>query len=115
MTAPFSWIRPEPHGIHVVDTGFHRPRFDAAYLSNPKPTYPMLSRRAGEEGRVMLRVMVEVSGTPSKVEIEKSSGFPRLDEAALDAVKRWKFVPARRGTEAIAESVVVPLSFKLPR
>lgn len=91
------------------------PRFDAAYLSNPKPTYPMLSRRAGEEGRVMLRVMVEASGTPSKVEIEKSSGFPRLDEAALDAVKRWKFVPARRGTEAIAESVVVPLSFKLPR
>lgn len=91
------------------------PRFDAAYLSNPKPAYPMLSRRAGEEGRVMLRVMVEANGMPSKVDIEKSSGFPRLDEAALDAVKKWKFVPARRGTETVAESVVVPLSFRLPR
>ncbi|AOF83765.1 hypothetical protein BSY238_3332 [Methyloversatilis sp. RAC08] len=91
------------------------PRFDAAYLSNPKPAYPMLSRRAGEEGRVMLRVMVEANGMPSKVDIEKSSGFPRLDEAALDAVRKWKFVPARRGNEAVAESVMVPLSFSLPR
>lgn len=91
------------------------PRFDAAYLSNPKPAYPMLSRRAGEEGRVMLRVMVEANGMPSKVEIEKSSGFPRLDEAALEAVRKWKFLPARRGTEAVAESVGVPLNFRLPR
>lgn len=91
------------------------PRFDAAYLSNPKPAYPMLSRRSGEEGRVMLRVMVEANGLPSKVDIEKSSGYPRLDEAALEAVRKWKFVPARRGTEAVAESVLVPLSFGLPR
>jgi protein TonB len=91
------------------------PRFDAAYLSNPKPAYPMLSRRAGEEGRVMLRVMVEANGLPSKIDVEQSSGFPRLDEAALEAVRKWKFVPARRGTEAVAESVLVPLSFGLPR
>jgi protein TonB len=63
----------------------------------------------------MLRVMVEANGTPSKVDIEKSSGFPRLDEAALDAVRKWKFVPARRGNEVVAESVMVPLSFSLPR
>jgi protein TonB len=91
------------------------PRFDAAYLSNPKPAYPPMSRRMGEEGRVSLLVMVEPDGSPSKVEIHVSSGFPRLDQAALEAVRKWKFVPARRGTEALASPIIVPLSFSLPR
>jgi protein TonB len=67
----------------------------------------------GEEGRVMLRVYVEASGLASKVEIRTSSGSERLDQAALEAVKRWKFVPARQGDVAIPAHVVVPISFSL--
>lgn len=92
---------------------FVQARFDAGYLQNPAPVYPAMSRRLGEEGRVMLRVFVESSGSPSKLEIRTSSGSSRLDQSALEAVRRWKFVPARRGDEAVAAWVVVPIVFNL--
>ncbi len=88
-------------------------RFDAAYLQNPAPFYPAPARRRGEEGRVLLRVFVESSGLPGKVELHSSSGFTLLDQSALDAVGRWKFVPARRGSEAVPAWVVVPIVFNL--
>jgi periplasmic protein TonB len=88
-------------------------RFDAAYLNNPKPVYPNASRRLGEEGKVVLRVHVDPDGRPSEIEIRTSSGFPRLDAAAYEAVSRWRFVPARRGDEPIAAWVAVPIAFNL--
>jgi protein TonB len=88
-------------------------RFDAAYLNNPEPNYPPASRRLGEEGKVMLRVRVTPAGLPAAVDIEKSSRFERLDEAARQAVARWRFVPARRGDEAVESSVIVPIVFRL--
>jgi len=88
-------------------------RFDADYLHNPKPVYPGLSRRLGEEGKVQLKVQVTAQGTAEQVEIHHSSGFPRLDQAARDAVWRWRFVPARRGDEPVAASVIVPITFAL--
>jgi len=88
-------------------------RFDAAYLQNPAPRYPPLSRRLGEEGKVLLKVRVTSAGLPSSVELEKSSNFERLDEAARQVVANWRFVPARRGDEAIEASVIVPIVFRL--
>jgi periplasmic protein TonB len=88
-------------------------RFDADYLDNPKPLYPHASRRLREEGRVLLRVRVNAAGLAESVELKHSSGFPRLDEAAEDAVSRWRFVPARRGDEAVAAWVQVPITFNL--
>ncbi len=89
------------------------PRFDAAYLRNPPPVYPPLARRLGEQGRVLLRVLVTAEGTAQRVELKASSGAERLDRAALDAVKRWKFVPAHQGDQAVSDWVVVPISFSL--
>jgi periplasmic protein TonB len=89
------------------------PSFNANYLDNPAPAYPTLSRRMGEQGRVMLRVFVEADGLPSKLEVRTSSGFERLDQSALDAVRRWKFVPAKQGDQAVAAWVVVPILFNL--
>jgi protein TonB len=88
-------------------------RFDADYLRNPHPPYPPLSRRLREEGRVMLRAYVLSDGQAGRVEIKKSSGFPRLDEAARAAVERWRFVPARRGNESVPAWVLIPISFRL--
>lgn len=89
------------------------PRFDADYLSNPPPVYPALSRRNQEEGRVVLRVLVGADGRTLSVETKTSSGWPRLDRAAEDAVRRWRFVPAREGDRAVQAHVLVPLSFSL--
>lgn len=89
------------------------PRFDAAYLNNPRPEYPRVSKRMGEHGKVMLRVYVSASGAPEKVEVRTSSGSPRLDQAARQAVEQWKFVPARQGDEPVAAWVIVPITFVL--
>jgi protein TonB len=90
------------------------PRFDAAYLSNPAPEYPRLSRRMGEEGRVLLKVQVGADGRPTDVSVFKSSGFTRLDESARDTVLRsWRFVPARQGEQTVAGTVKVPIDFTL--
>lgn len=89
------------------------PVFNADYLENPPPAYPQLSRQRGEAGRVLLRVFVSADGRAKRVELNKSSGFERLDTAARNAVSGWRFVPARRGSEHVAAWVLVPISFVL--
>jgi protein TonB len=89
------------------------PNFSAAYLNNPPPGYPAASRRFGEQGRVMLRVLVDARGDAEKIEVSQTSGHTRLDQAAVDAVQRWKFVPAKRGDTAVGAWVLVPIAFKL--
>lgn len=80
---------------------------------NPKPAYPFGARRRGEQGRVVLRVMVMPSGDASTVDVAESSGHGRLDKAALETVRHWRFVPARRGGVPVAAEVTVPIRFQL--
>ncbi|MBL8471483.1 MAG: energy transducer TonB [Rhodocyclaceae bacterium] len=87
--------------------------FDAAYLDNPKPAYPALSRRMREQGRVLLRAWVSALGSAEQLEIKQSSTHARLDEAALAAVARWRFVPAQRGGVPVASWVLIPISFSV--
>lgn len=89
------------------------PRFDADYLQNPAPAYPPVSRRLGEQGQVMLRVLVDSNGLPEKIEVQLASGFERLDRAAIDTVAQWRFVPARQGDTAIPGWVLIPIKFAL--
>lgn len=88
-------------------------RFDADYLQNPAPAYPAMSRKLHEEGKVLLQVKVTATGIAEHVQIKQGSGYPRLDEVALNTVRQWRFIPARRGDEAVAASVVVPIVFRL--
>lgn len=90
-----------------------QPRFDADYLDNPKPPYPAISRRLSEQGRVVLRVHVDADGRPADVQLHVSSGSSRLDQSALDTVRRWKFAPAKLGKETIAAWVLIPIAFTL--
>ena len=89
------------------------PSFDAAYLDNPAPRYPPAALRLRESGRVLLSVMVSATGQPERVELARSSGSSRLDQAALETVRRWRFVPARQGERSVAAQVTVPLVFRL--
>ena len=89
------------------------PSANAAYLKNPAPEYPQMAQRRGWEGTVLLRVEVLPSGKPGQIQIQKSSGRDALDAAALAAVKRWSFVPAKQGDVPQAGWVSVPIDFKL--
>ena len=73
------------------------PSTKAAYLNNPKPQYPPMSKRLGETGTVVFRVLVGADGTAKEVIVRKSSGYERLDMAALEAIRKWRFVPGTRG------------------
>jgi protein TonB len=88
-------------------------QFDAAYLQNPKPSYPALSRRLGEQGNILLAVHVNEEGRAENVLLKKSSGFNRLDNAALESVRRWRFAAARQGEQLVASWVNVPVKFIL--
>lgn len=103
-----------PSPVREAPVAMVPPKFDAAYLSNPAPPYPTLSKRMGEEGRVLLKVHVGADGRPLEVSIAQSSGFPRLDDSARETVLRnWRFVPARQGDQAVAGSVKVPIIYTL--
>lgn len=89
------------------------PRFEAAYLHNPAPPYPPLSKQLAEQGQVILTVEVSTQGQALQVGLHKSSGYPRLDYAAQKAVREWRFIPARRGEQVIVARVLVPVIFRL--
>lgn len=89
------------------------PSSSADYLNNPRPPYPPLSKRLGEQGRVMVRVFIEVDGTASRAEIRQSSGFERLDQTALQTVQRWRYVPGKRAGVPEAMWFNVPINFVL--
>jgi protein TonB len=89
------------------------PSSDADYLQNPRPSYPSLSKRLGEQGKVVVRVLIDADGTAQKAEIKQSSGFDRLDQSALNTVLRWRYLPAKRAGVAQAMWFNVPISFLL--
>ena len=85
----------------------------ADYLNNPKPEYPALSRRLGEEGKVVISVLINTQGRAEEVRLKKSSGYNRLDDAALRAVKTWGFRAGTRNGVAEAMWFDVPVLFRL--
>jgi protein TonB len=89
------------------------PSSDADYLQNPKPPYPPISKRLGEQGKVIVRVLIGADGQPQKSEIRQSSGFDRLDQAAVTTVMRWRYVPGKRGGVPEAMWFNVPINFVL--
>ena len=89
------------------------PSSDADYLQNPRPPYPAISRRLNEQGKTTVRVLIGADGQPQRAEIAKSSGFTRLDEAAMATVMRWRFVPGKRGGVPEAMWFNVPINWVL--
>ena len=98
----------EPHESHPETPA----QVDPNYLHRPSPIYPAQSRRLREEGTVVLRVSLDARGTVQDIAIQTSSTFERLDQAALEAVRQWRFVPATRGQTAVPSTVLVPIAFR---
>jgi periplasmic protein TonB len=89
------------------------PTSKADYLHNPPPDYPRMSKRLGEQGRVVVKVLIGEDGRPQKAELFTSSGFERLDKSAMEAAMRWRYVPGKRGGVAEAMWYQVPIQFTL--
>lgn len=110
-------ISPAPQPPAVAEPGVApavtEPDYKAAYLNNPAPLYPMVARRNGLQGRVLLSVEVLADGVCGQISIQKSSGYAMLDNAALQTVKSWRFVPARQGGHAVDKWFMIPVQFSL--
>jgi len=89
------------------------PSSDADYLQNPKPPYPPMSKRLGEQGKIVVRVLIGVDGRAQQAELKTSSGYERLDQAALQTVRSWRYVPGKRNGVPEAMWFNVPISFVL--
>ena len=89
------------------------PNASAAYLNNPHPPYPRISRRLREEGQVLLAVEIDVDGHASQAVIKRSSGFDRLDQSALQTVWKWRFMPGKQAGIAKKMWVNIPINFVL--
>lgn len=125
-TAPPGVVAPQQAAapIEAVGTGLvatapalssvvQMPSSNADYLQNPPPPYPPISRRLNEQGRSTVRVLIGADGLPQRAEIARSSGFERLDQAALATVMRWRYVPGKRGGVPEAMWFNVPINWVL--
>ncbi|RZL55246.1 MAG: energy transducer TonB, partial [Variovorax sp.] len=92
----------------VAPPSVQLPSSNAEYLNNPKPVYPSMSKRLGEQGKTIVRVLIGVDGMPQSASIRQSSGYDRLDEAARVAVMSWRYTPGKRN------GVVEPMEFNVP-
>lgn len=89
------------------------PDYQARYLNNPRPAYPMVARRMGWQGRVILNVEVLSEGGCGAVNLYRGSGHEVLDNAAINTVKSWRFIPARHAGGAVTQWFKVPVNFSL--
>lgn len=124
--APVAAGSPSPAGESGVASGVLAPysqgaasppliRAEPDYASNPPPPYPRSAQERGWEGTVRLQVRVSAVGDVADLKVESSSGYPVLDRAALDAVRSWRFRPARFGDRPVEGTVLVPIAFTLRR
>ncbi len=111
-TTPVAAVQPRPQPI-IATTAVALPSSDADYLNNSAPAYPRMSKRLSEQGIVTVRVLINIEGRAEQAEIRTTSGYSRLDEAALETVKRWRYVPGKRAGVPEAMWFNVPIRFVL--
>lgn len=111
--APVKAVAPKTATAPKKAEVFTEATVGANYGFNPKPRYPSIARREHWEGRVTLRIQVSADGSVDGVSVQRSSGHEELDDAALAAVKKWRFMPAKRGSTSVSSSVLVPIDFNL--
>ncbi|MBI3187501.1 MAG: energy transducer TonB [Gammaproteobacteria bacterium] len=115
MSEPVVASAPAESTTQMADTApvVQPARYNAAYLNNPPPNYPLAARRRHIEGNVLIRAKVQADGSCSHVELKLASSSDLLNQAALDAVKKWRFAPAMLGEQTITAWVEIPITFKL--
>lgn len=113
IVPPTETVAPPSENAIAASTASGAVAQDLKTSNRVEPTYPSASRRAGEEGTVRLKVLVDEKGRPRDVAVATSSGFARLDQAAMEAVRKWRFVAATDGTNPISAWTQVAVTFRL--
>ena len=111
--APAPAPEPEPARVAALAPQIKTVTSGVQYLKPPEPVYPVVSRRLGEQGRVILRVLVGLAGEPERVEVLQSSGFPKLDGAAREATRQSRFRPYIEDGKATPVWALIPIHFAL--
>lgn len=112
ISAPVA-AAPAPVAPPPAAAAVELPSTNADYLQNPKPVYPPASKRLGEQGKVIVRVLIAADGTAQDAEVRQSSGYERLDRAAVETVRKWRYVPGKRAGVPEAMWFNVPINFVL--
>jgi TonB family protein len=89
------------------------PNSEASELNNPKPPYPAISKKLREQGLVLLKACISANGAIDSLDLKQGSGYPRLDQVAIQTVKQWKFIPAKKGSTPIPMCYELPVKFIL--
>lgn len=105
--------RPEKKSVYVPPIKGAKSEARPVHLQNPAPVYPAFAREQGWEGVAVLKVLVGKEGAAAKVIVERSCGYKILDDAAYNAVKKWRFQPAGIGRMSFASWVRIPVRFQL--
>jgi protein TonB len=113
VVAPAPPEPPAPPPAPPAPPAVQLPSSNADYLQNPKPVYPAMSKRLGEQGKTLVHVVIGVDGLPKRASIRTSSGYERLDEAARTAVMSWRYVPGKRNGVVEQMEFDVPISWIL--
>jgi len=82
-------------------------------INNPHPPYPLIARKKGFEGKLILEVLVNEDGSVKNTRIQKSSGYEILDTVSKETVKKWTFIPAKKKGKPVEDQVRVPIKFVL--
>ncbi len=108
IAAPVAVAPPAPPAAPPAPPKITLPSSDADYLHNPLPSYPSMSKKLGEQGKVLVRVYIGTDGLPDKAELKRSSGFERLDKAALEYIMKCRFVAGK------VNGVAQPMWYEAP-
>ena len=90
-----------------------RAKYKIGTIENPHPEYPIIARKKGWQGRLLLAVHIDKNGNVLNVHVKETSGFEVLDKVSIETVSDWKFLPARFGDSKVEDYLNIPVSFKL--
>lgn len=110
---PEQLVQPKPKSPNLLQGAFTKAM--PLELVNTPPRYPRVARVRGYEGVVVLRVYVNAVGSVGSLKIKKSSGFESLDKAALKAIQKWKFTPAKHLGRSVTSEIELPVRFRLEK
>ena len=82
-------------------------------INNPHPPYPLIARKKGFEGKLILEVLVNEDGSVKSTSIRESSGYEILDTVSKETVEKWTFIPAKKMGQAVKDNIQVPIKFVL--